>query len=569
MSHSKVNQYFPGIDVNQMKNFISQYNDDNLLLVLSNVLKRLEQTMHDAQEVISFTLTKWQNLDCQALNKKYHNQVILGLIKTHQFRQAKIQDQQFMCNIYKYQLDQKEIFDDVETIINAQMRIQQQLQDLYETYDNDGFITPKRKMSHKLPVAKMQKTISVSLDISSTKQIEKLYKKNEVLLQHFGLKLDKKKLCNNSTQTELNMDFQKLKTPKQNIKENPLDMFSMYEDSVIANSVQYLPNYETEKRLTQDINQFLEEIENYYKKHDQNFNRLINEIAIVVERTFPGAKVDVYGSYATKLCLPHSDIDLVIKLQNFNMVYQADLLRNLDIQLRECKFIEETKCITQSTTPVLRVKCSKAYIYKRLDISIQENKHNGIQCVNLIKDYIRSYPPLKPLTLILKHFLHCSDLSDTYQGGLSSYGLILMIVSYLQSYQQQDNNWASLGTLLIGFLSTFGCDMDYFGKAIIPLPPNEDDEIIFCFNPNQLNPHNTQQQLIIIDPLNKTNNVGRPTYNVSKLKLAFTIAFVKLLTYDQNQISPLKAFFNCARNIQSSIQNFIQNFYSSYIYTNY
>ena len=28
--------------------------------------------------------------------------------------------------------------------------------------------------------------------------------------------------------------------------------------------------------------------------------------------------------------------------------------------------------------------------------------------------------------------------------------------------------------------------MDYFGKAIIPYPPNEYDEMIFCFNPNQL-----------------------------------------------------------------------------------
>jgi len=52
----------------------------------------------------------------------------------------------------------------------------------------------------------------------------------------------------------------------------------------------------------------------------------------------------------------------------------------------------------------------------------------------LIRKYIKNYEPLKPLTLIMKQFLHKSDLSDTYSGGLSSYGLILMIVSFLQSY---------------------------------------------------------------------------------------------------------------------------------------
>ena len=41
------------------------------------------------------------------------------------------------------------------------------------------------------------------------------------------------------------------------------------------------------------------------------------------------------------------------------------------------------------------------------------------------------YECLKPLVLVLKQFIFSANLNDTYQGGLSSYGLILMIVSFL------------------------------------------------------------------------------------------------------------------------------------------
>lgn len=81
---------------------------------------------------------------------------------------------------------------------------------------------------------------------------------------------------------------------------------------------------------------------------------------------------------------------------------------------KERTIIEETKYIPTATMPVLKVKCSKNYLYKRIDISLQEQKHYGLLSVQLVKDYLLAYEPLKPLTLVLKHFLYCSNLSDTY-----------------------------------------------------------------------------------------------------------------------------------------------------------
>ena len=39
---------------------------------------------------------------------------------------------------------------------------------------------------------------------------------------------------------------------------------------------------------------------------------------------------------------------------------------------------------------------------------------------------------MEPLILILKQFLIQRNLNQTFTGGLSSYGLILMLISFLQ-----------------------------------------------------------------------------------------------------------------------------------------
>lgn len=58
--------------------------------------------------------------------------------------------------------------------------------------------------------------------------------------------------------------------------------------------------------------------------------------------------------------------------------------------------------------------------------------HNGIECVNLVKEYLNESEVITPLILVLKQILKVWKFNDPYYGGLSSYGLFLMIIAYLQ-----------------------------------------------------------------------------------------------------------------------------------------
>jgi non-canonical poly(A) RNA polymerase PAPD5/7 len=115
---------------------------------------------------------------------------------------------------------------------------------------------------------------------------------------------------------------------------------------------------------------------------------------------------------------------------------------------------------------------------------------NGVKSAALIKEYLNEYPCLKHLAMVLKQFLLQRDLNEVWTGGIGSYSLILMIVSFLQvnknyfnlkfifnsilhyifqklhpriNARSNDNN---LGVLLIEFFELYGKQFNYMRTGI-------------------------------------------------------------------------------------------------------
>lgn len=65
-------------------------------------------------------------------------------------------------------------------------------------------------------------------------------------------------------------------------------------------------------------------------------------------------------------------------------MYIVDQMKKLELEFQKQKFIEETKCILFTAIPVLKLKSTEYYEGKRIDISFQEPRHNGMKCVTLI-----------------------------------------------------------------------------------------------------------------------------------------------------------------------------------------
>ncbi len=163
---------------------------------------------------------------------------------------------------------------------------------------------------------------------------------------------------------------------------------------------------------------------------------------------------------------------------------------------------DNIKVLDKASVPIIKVTETKTDL--RIDISF--NMINGVKSAALIKEYLNEFPCLRYLAMVLKQFLLQRDLNEVWTGGIGSYSLILMIVSFLQLHpridaRSSDNN---LGVLLIEFFELYGKQFNYMrtgirvkdGGSYVPK-----EEIFKQFSSNGYR----ASILCIEDPLNPSN----------------------------------------------------------------
>mmetsp|Transcript_10150 Transcript_10150/g.15489 ORF Transcript_10150/g.15489 Transcript_10150/m.15489 type:complete len:87 (-) Transcript_10150:337-597(-) len=74
----------------------------------------------------------------------------------------------------------------------------------------------------------------------------------------------------------------------------------------------------------------------------------------------------------------------------------------------------------------------------------------------LIKYYVEYYKGLKEVSIVLKQMMACHNLNSPYQGGLSSYSTVLLLVAYMNKYKLMQNPALTPARLLMGFLDFYG-----------------------------------------------------------------------------------------------------------------
>jgi non-canonical poly(A) RNA polymerase PAPD5/7 len=64
--------------------------------------------------------------------------------------------------------------------------------------------------------------------------------------------------------------------------------------------------------------------------------------------------------------------------------------------------------------PLIKMTSSDVYNNMHIDISLQDNKHYGLKCVELVKSFMKEYEALEPLIFALKNILKNANLNDPY-----------------------------------------------------------------------------------------------------------------------------------------------------------
>ncbi|KAM9384029.1 LOW QUALITY PROTEIN: terminal nucleotidyltransferase 4A [Pholidichthys leucotaenia] len=255
---------------------------------------------------------------------------------------------------------------------------------------------------------------------------------------------------------------------------------------------------------------------------------VVNRIEMIIKELWPTADVQIFGSFSTGLYLPTSDIDLVV----FGK-WERPPLQELEQALRKHNVAEpgSIKVLDKATVPIIKLTDQETEV--KVDISF--NVETGVKAASFIKDYVKKYPVLPYLIFVLKQFLLQRELNEVFTGGISSYSLILMVISFLQLHPRIDarNPNENLGVLLIEFFELYGRHFNYL-KTGIRLKNGgayiAKEEIM-----KSMKNGSRPSMLCIEDPLLPGNDVGRGSYGAMHVKEVFSYAYTVL----SHAVSPL------------------------------
>lgn len=116
--------------------------------------------------------------------------------------------------------------------------------------------------------------------------------------------------------------------------------------------------------------------------------------------------------------------------------------------------------IVSAKVPILKIREKETGVH--MDISF--NSLEGFKAIETVKLLQGVYPPLRPLVLVLKEFLRERRLNETFAGGIGSFLIVILVLSFLQYRRINEPNVferRGLGELLGEFFRFFAYDFNY------------------------------------------------------------------------------------------------------------
>ena len=259
----------------------------------------------------------------------------------------------------------------------------------------------------------------------------------------------------------------------------------------------------------------------------------VERVREAVMTIWPSSRFEVHGSFATKMYLPSSDVDAVIL--DSGAKSPAVCLKALALYLARRGEATNIQLISKARVPIVKFEETKSGV--QFDVSF--DVANGPASAEIVKRNTRRFPALRPLTTVLKCFLSQRGLNEVYSGGIGSYALLCMIMTFLQLRESiEASEWAGergredasegcLGTLLIDFFELYGRKLNAEEIGISCGDADKTTSTNRFFVKSEKNFYDERRPFLlsIQDPQDPENDLGRNSYAWRSVKAAFEHAF--------------------------------------------
>jgi len=169
-----------------------------------------------------------------------------------------------------------------------------------------------------------------------------------------------------------------------------------------------------------------------------------------LSQALPSATMRLYGSWASGLSLPSSDIDIAVSSSED----PADSFEKASSALHACAGpLEWIAELPKAAVPLLKVRDPATGVVADVAFNVQ----TAVESVRFTQESLVAQAGLHASTLVLtlKLLVHIAGLNEVFRGGVSSYGIHLLVSAYLRYVQTHGGVWMSPGGLFLGFLDHY------------------------------------------------------------------------------------------------------------------
>ena len=396
-----------------------------------------------------------------------------------------------------------------------------------------------------------------------------------------GTNSSKKTKSNSIITTTTNSNTINSEKKRKKIFTNLTNILSKFilEEELLLNSVNYIPKKRNLPSVV-DVNKKLMENEKcyYYKKLSENIVNFYNEIIYENDKIFPFKKklnsivlkvinnslntllkpyniinLIVYGSQASGLSLPESDIDLLLIYCDSNNNSLDKFISELYNILLTSKKFNNVISLPKASSPLIKIEYeinSYNNYYNNnislihMDISfhnIYPNKNTiyytpSLLIVKYIQKSIEYLPQSKNIIIVIKKYLKNLGLNNYYTGGLNSFSIFIMVFAFykyeIKILGNDSVNNFYIGQFLVQFLDFYS--KFNFNEFII----NINKDIPFIIKDKDKDKSNA----VILDPFT-LNNIACNSFRICEIQKKFDSLKENLLVnYDKNY--KIKNVFN-------------------------
>ncbi|KAF8625741.1 hypothetical protein AX17_006768 [Amanita inopinata Kibby_2008] len=272
-------------------------------------------------------------------------------------------------------------------------------------------------------------------------------------------------------------------------------------------------------------------------------------VSRAVTQAFPDAQVFPFGSYETKLYLPLGDIDLVVISQSMAYSDKTSVLYALANALKRAGITPKVSIIAKAKVPIVKFVTT----HGRFNVDISINQQNGMVSGNIIKGFLKDMHfggssrddslALRSLILITKAFLGQRSMNEVFTGGLGSYSIVCLAISFLQMHPKirrgeidPDKN---LGVLVMEYFELYGC---YFNYDEVGISVRNGG---MYFKKRQRGWIDFQRgRLSIEDPADPSNDISRGSFGFQRVRMTLAGAYEILTSTAYLRAGMLNARYN-------------------------